>query len=224
MTTKWERFAVENAEYYIIPENTDYSTTEGKKRFFNSGEEFTKQTLEAVLPLLTGKERALEIGSGVGRLTLPHSKFFGEIIAVDISPTMLAKLDQNARKFGQDNIKTFLPNENWDSFSFDYAFSYIVFQHVENFQIIRDYIIRISSSLKSGGIAQLHFDTRKRNILYYIRNILPDFFLPKSQKNGIRRIRRTSENLRILFDKQNLKIIQEMFPDSERHIFILKKF
>ena len=122
--SNWENFANENAEYYILTEEgVDYSTEEGRKFFFESGKEFTKHTMQNVSPLLKEKKNALEIGCGIGRLTLPHARLFDNISAVDISPTMLEKLKHTANLNHLTNINVFLPHENWDLIRYDYAYS-----------------------------------------------------------------------------------------------------
>ena len=69
----WEEFAKINAEYYILTEpDVDYSTTEGREYFYRSGEEFVEKTLENVKVRLHARQRALEIGCGIGRLTRPN--------------------------------------------------------------------------------------------------------------------------------------------------------
>jgi cyclopropane fatty-acyl-phospholipid synthase-like methyltransferase len=223
MKNKWEEFAQQNAEYYILTENIDYKTEAGQNKFYESGYEFTKQNIKKVSQYLHERKRALEIGCGIGRLTLPHSKEFDELVAIDVSPTMLLKLNENAHRKGITNIKTFLPHKDWDKLAYDYVYSYIVFQHIENFEIINDYIIRLSQSLKQGGIANLHFDTRKKDLAYIIKNILPDVILPKPYKRGIRRIRRNSNELIKIFNENNLHIIENINSNSSENIFILRK-
>ncbi len=219
----WEEFATDAPENFILTGSIDYSSKDGIKEFFESGIKFTEETQENVSALLSKTDRALEIGCGVGRLTLPHANVFNEVVAIDISPKMLEYLNRNASQFNQKNITTFLPSENWDDYSFDYAYSFLVFQHIENFNIIEWYIKRISLSLNTGGIAQLQFDTRRPGMFYKIRNILPDFLVPSTQQRGIRRIRRNPDELRQMFKNYKLKILKEMFPNSMKHFFILQK-
>lgn len=48
----------------------------------------------------------------------------------------------------------------WDCANFyDYAYSFLVFQHVEDFSVIKSYISRTSCASKHKGITQLQFDT-----------------------------------------------------------------
>jgi cyclopropane fatty-acyl-phospholipid synthase-like methyltransferase len=222
--SNWEHFANENAEYYILTvDGIDYSTEEGKKYFFGSGAKFFSSTIEHIEERLKEKEHALEIGCGIGRLTIPHARFFNKVSAVDISPTMLSKLKHIAEQNGIENIQCYLPHEKWDDFAYDYAYSFIVFQHIPDIRIIENYIGRIARSLKKGGIVQLQFDTRAQSFLYIIRNMTPDFLLPKSQRKGIRRIRRSSQQLKSIFEQNKLTILKEFNPNTEMHTFILKK-
>jgi cyclopropane fatty-acyl-phospholipid synthase-like methyltransferase len=221
----WEIFSKENAYFYIVSDKKMNSSDETMlKHFFMSGEIGTEHSFKYVNKYILNREKALEIGCGIGRLTIPHSKLFKTIYAVDISETMLDKLRKNIKEKKINNIKAFLPYEAWDEHSnIDYAYSFIVFQHIEDISIIEDYIKRISLSLKKNGIAQLHFDTRHSSLLYKIRNLLPDFILPRTQRRGIRRIRRDNHMLKKMFFNCQLELISEMNACSENNIFVLKK-
>jgi SAM-dependent methyltransferase len=221
---KWEQFANENAEYYILTtDSVDFSTAEGQKFFFDSGAGFADESLDRVNDLLAGRDAALEIGCGIGRLTFPHAKLFNQVSGVDISPTMLNKLKARAKEKNVTNIDCFLPHEKWDEKSYDYVYSFIVFQHIPDFNIIDSYIKRISAALKKTGIGQMQFDTRPASVSYKIRNMLPDFMLPKAQQKDVRRIRRTAGEIRDVFKRHGLTIVKELASDSEGNTFIVKK-
>lgn len=225
MSEVWEKFAEVNAEFYILTDmKVDYSTPYGQKLFYDSGRYFVEKSFSSVKKYLKNNDRAIEIGCGIGRLTFPHSEIFNEVFAVDISETMLRKLKNKAGDDSIDNIKTLMPHEKWDiSEYFDYAYSFLVFQHIEDFSKIQHYSQRIARSLRVDGIAQLQFDTRNETLFYKIRNFLPDSFLPKTQHNGIKRIRRDPELLRSVFKENNLDIIREIAAETELHTFILRK-
>jgi peptidoglycan/xylan/chitin deacetylase (PgdA/CDA1 family)/SAM-dependent methyltransferase len=55
--------------------------------------------------LLTGSERVLEIGAGTGIFTLELARHCREVVAVDISPRMLAILERKAGAAGIGNIR-----------------------------------------------------------------------------------------------------------------------
>ncbi|URD49459.1 class I SAM-dependent methyltransferase [Chroococcidiopsis sp. CCNUC1] len=224
MKNNWENFSTVDPEFYILTHKVDYSKPEGQKYFYDSGINATETYLSRVKKYLSEYERALEIGCGIGRLTFPHAKIFNEIHAVDISKSMLMKLEATAKVNSITNIRTFLPNEPWDiTESFNYAYSWIVFQHISDYSVIKSYIQKIYKSLRKQGIAQLHFDTRSSNIFYQFRNKTPDFLLPKNQRQGIRRIRRKSDELRSLFTSNQFAILDEFSKETSNHTFILQK-
>lgn len=225
MTNRWEAFSQANAEFYILTKKgVDYSKPEGQELFYSSGVQTTVTYLARVEKYLNCAEKALEIGCGIGRLTFPHAKVFKEIFAVDISTTMLAKLNRNANTNMVLNIKTFTPNQCWDiPKNLDYVYSWLTFQHIQELSVIENYIQRIGKALKKQGVAQLHFDTRYNNVFYQIRNNLPDFLLPEIHHRGIRRIRRNSCVLRELFKNNQLDILEEISRETADHTFILQK-
>jgi len=222
---KWEQFARENAEFYILTNpHVDYSSTEGQGYFFRSGEEFTVRSLARADSYIRERNRGLEIGCGIGRLAFPHASRFHELYAVDISETMLNRLHEIAGQRGVYNIRPFLPEQKWDEpESINYAYSFLVFQHIEDLGTIESYIRRIARALKPGAIAQLQFDTRPPIFLYRIRNIMPDVLLPRPYRKGIRRIRRDPVELGILFRENGLFILEEYNRDTENHIFLLRR-
>ncbi len=223
MESKWEEFARDDPMYYIDTSAGSHPGGDKEKQFFQSGKAFADQTIHRVREIIPDKDRALEIGCGVGRLTLPHAAHFNEIIAVDISATMLEKLSKKAEGEGFANIHTFLRDEQWDEKPISYAYSYLVFQHVANLGEIENYIKKIAGCLKKNGIAQLQFDTRTADFAYQLRSYLPDALLPRNQKRGIRRIRRDAAALRTIFQENEMKVVEEIGPETAVHYFILKK-
>jgi SAM-dependent methyltransferase len=189
----WERFAREGPESYIA---TGIDRADASDRFFESGREWTDASLEKVADLLPSWEVAVEIGSGIGRLALPHAARFGRVRAVDVAPTMLDLLRGHAGRFGIDNVETYLPDEDGGRGGFDYAYSFLVFQHIADWHVIARYIEQAGASIRDGGVVQFQFDTRPPTLAYRIRNVLPDLFLPRLQRRGIRRVRRDPAAIR----------------------------
>jgi SAM-dependent methyltransferase len=218
---RWEQFAQENAEWYILTEER-FREGADAAAFYASGEESARDLYQRVAASLPGHRRAVEIGCGVGRLTFPHSRIFDEVHAVDVSPTMLQRLRE--RDGGSGKVRTFLPDEAWDeAAAADYCYSIMVFQHIPEEAVIVDYLQRIATTLKPGGIAQLHFDTRLASITYLLRNHLPDCLLPRSQRHGLRRIRRKRDRLLQIFRQFGLEVVHEIAPNSPNQLFILRK-
>ena len=98
--------------------------------------------------------KALEIGCGIGRILIPMTGIFGEVIGVDISDEMV--------KLGKEKISNIknckiLENSGSDlSFLednyFDFCYSFIVFQHIPEKSIVAGYITEVSRILKPNGV------------------------------------------------------------------------
>lgn len=215
---RWEEFARADAEWYILTEDHDYSTEEGMQAFFRSGQAVADSILADVGDRITRWDTALEIGCGVGRLTLPMSRRFSRVLAVDVAPSMLHKLERNATTACADGIEGFLPEGAWDKQGpVDFAYSSIVFQHIEDYALIDAYIARIAGCLRPGGITNLHFDTRPKTPAYWAVRYSPDGVLPKPWRRGIRRVRRTSAQVAASVRNHGLRIVQEIEPGSANH-------
>ncbi len=107
-----------------------------------------------------GDWRALEIGCGPGRLMRPMSRVFVEIHGVDVSDEMIALARQklsdipNAKVHVTDGST--LPMFGDDTFEFVY--SYAVFQHIPDREVVFSYLREVRRVMKPGGMAVLHFN------------------------------------------------------------------
>jgi len=222
---RWEEFANKDPYFYILTNNDFvYTTEEGQKRFFDTGEKTCECMLSAVKDLLPSCDQALEFGCGIGRLALPHAQRFREVIAVDISPTMLRRLSEIAERSQVRNIKPKLAGENWaPPGTVDYAYSLYVFQHISEYSVIEDAIKKVAICLRAEGVAQLQFDTRPSSLAYRIRNRVPDPLLPRTWRTAVRRIRRRPEQIRETLATRGLRIETEYKPSTREHTFIVRK-
>ncbi|MGA2156284.1 MAG: hypothetical protein ABSH37_17900, partial [Bryobacteraceae bacterium] len=80
MRADWNRRAAEDANYYVAFGRRQQSNEE----FFSTADG-TVQQLLAELGRFAGRDAALEIGCGPGRLMRPLSRYFKEIHGVDVS-------------------------------------------------------------------------------------------------------------------------------------------
>lgn len=221
----WEHLARDNAEYYILTEDVDFSTRQGQQHFYDSGSAdadgiWTQSRRWMDADPVT----AVEIGCGIGRLTLPMAKRVAELRAVDVSPTMLRRLAENCAAAGVDVVRGFLPQEEWDTGRpVDFAYSRWVLQHIPDFEVIDGYVARLATCMRRGAVAHLQLDTRPGTVGYHLRNALPDFILPRRWRRGVRRIRRTAAELRALFARHGFSVVEELNPDSTDHVFVLAR-
>lgn len=222
--SRWERFARTNPEHYILTSQRRYADADSLRMFFDSGESVADTLLARCRPWMEELGNAVEIGCGVGRLTLPMAGWFREVRAIDISPSMLSKLLDNCELRKVTNVSPWLAAAEWDTPSYaSLCYSWIVMQHIEDFESIRTYLRRITRVLEDDGVACLQFDTRLPNALYRFRNRLPEWCLPQVWRRGIRRIRREADMLRRAFAAAGLRIIDEHEPDGCLHTFVLRR-
>lgn len=134
--------------------------------FFESGKQEIDQLMTKVSSLLSSRERSLDFGCGVGRLTAALSAYFDESHGVDISEGMIERAKQFTPqcKFqvnATSDLKLFPDNY------FDLVYSNIVLQHQPNKELIRQYIAEFIRVLKPNGVAAFMVPRRKsvRNLL-----------------------------------------------------------
>ena len=156
MRTDWDERARSDAFYFVASSDEKTWTEED---FFATGE---KHIQEQVLTDMTNicqdrnpsEMRVLEIGCGVGRITRSLAKVFGEVHAVDVSLEMVSR----ARHYLQSTPNaTVHCNSGTDldilkGLKFDFVFSYIVFQHIPNKEIIAGYVREVGKLLHRGSL------------------------------------------------------------------------
>lgn len=104
---------------------------------------------------LGGSLSFLEIGCGVGRLTVPLSLRFPEavVLGVDINPAFIMKADRLAEQRESAAIhldRSCLWSSNFDGY-FDGVYSVAVFQHIDDLRK-REYVDRSFQVLRPGGV------------------------------------------------------------------------
>lgn len=159
MRDDWDDRARVDAFHYIASWRKDWDPAS----FFASGEEDYMRLVDPFLKMSrfdpVGKS-ALELGCGVGRMTRSFAQHFASVVAIDISADMLAQ------------AKSYLPemlNIAWvqgnganldgiDSQSADFAFSYIVLQHMPEAEITFCYVRELLRVVKPGGFFLFQFN------------------------------------------------------------------
>jgi SAM-dependent methyltransferase len=224
----WEHFAETDPYTYILTNirNAD------PQQFWQSGQRTVQREL---LPLLAkygvSPGVAMELGCGVGRLLFPLSPHFREVVGVDIAESMI----QRARRFADDNgvgnasfctiagPEDLLHRAGNYSGKIDFLYSLLVFQHIPDSAMIEGYLHVIGVLLAEGGIAYLQFDTRTESFAYHIKTRMPDFLLPRFWRRGIRRIRRSGQEIEKGIRNAGLEIAGELTPFTSYHRYILRK-
>lgn len=159
MREDWDQRARSDAFHYIASWRSDWD----RESFFASGEQ---DYLRLVAPFLESSgfdgagKTALELGCGVGRMTRSFAQRFAKVVAIDISADMLAQ------------AKSYLPEMthiSWlqgngsnldvaETASVDFAFSYIVLQHMPEPELAFGYVREMLRVVKPGGIFLFQFN------------------------------------------------------------------
>ena len=161
----WEKWGREDPYYGVLADEKFASRNIERNRdeFFASGQ-LAISSILARLEKHFGslrRDRALDHGCGVGRLTLPLADEFSNVLALDISPSMLAEARANARDFAAANVEFELADDGLSNASgeFDFVNSYITLQHIP---VTRGLAIlsRLIEKVRPGGGFHIHFSIR----------------------------------------------------------------
>lgn len=156
MRADWDQRAKENAQHFIATERNSWEDRD----FFRSGEINVANEVLPDMPGICGGHRSpldlsvLEIGCGVGRMTAMLSRVFGKVTAVDVSPEMVTRARENLKGFS--NVSIVLGDgatlAGLANSSQDFAFSFIVFQHIPDIGVIRSYCGEVFRVLRPGSL------------------------------------------------------------------------
>ena len=153
MKKEWNERTKMNPLFVIA---TDHSETEDD--FWNSGigecDDILGIDTDRFKKIIENKETSkmniLEIGCGIGRILIPMRKIFGNATGIDISSEMV----QLGQKYVSDIPNCNIVENNgtdlaeFSDNSFDFCYSFIVFQHIPEKQIVENYIKEVSRILK----------------------------------------------------------------------------
>jgi len=149
MRADWNQRAGEDANYYVAFGRRDQDDEE----FFSTATDVLR-LLGGELKRLRGRDAALEIGCGPGRLMRPLSGHFGEIHGVDVSDGMVRLAQERLR--GTPNARVHLSSGSdlalFPADRFDFVYSYAVFQHIPSRDVVFGYLREARRVLKTGGI------------------------------------------------------------------------
>jgi SAM-dependent methyltransferase len=159
MRDDWNARAREDAGFYVACGRRDQNDAD----FYATATEVING-LETELQRVPAPQRstwkALEIGCGPGRLMRPMSRHFAEIHGVDVSDEMIALARERLRDIpnAHPHVTDGASLTQFSDGSFDFVYSYAVFQHVPSRDIIAAYMREIHRVLKIGGFARLQFN------------------------------------------------------------------
>ncbi len=158
MRADWNARAREDAGYYVAFGRKDQSPEE----FFATAGEVVKGLRWELrrIPENRGALTALEIGCGPGRLLRPMSANFLEIHGVDVSDEMvdLARVNLAGRLNAFAHHSDGATLAAFADETFDFVYSYAVFQHIPSREVVFEYLRHAHRVLKPGGILRAQFN------------------------------------------------------------------
>jgi len=154
MRADWNRRAKEDAHYYVAFGRHEQDEAEFLATASDVLRGLDREMKRGLPGARPSARRALEIGCGPGRLLKPMAERFGEIHGVDVSDEMVALARERLREIphahahsgsGAD-LKQFADE------SFDFLYSYAVFQHIPEKCVVFSYLDEAARVLKPGGL------------------------------------------------------------------------
>ncbi len=91
----------------LHPERDEHFWTPRRARWFNRAvqiSDFPAQTLKALEPILVGCRSVLDVGAGVGALTVPLARSVEAVTALEPAPAMLEELRANLARHRLGNV------------------------------------------------------------------------------------------------------------------------
>src|SRR5215471_12198390 len=149
MRADWNQRASEDAYYYVAFGRRDQDDEE----FFSTADDLVK-ALEIDLKRVQGRDAALEIGCGPGRLLRPLSRHFTEIHGVDVSDEMIRLAQERLRDTPNAHAHHSSGSDlaQFPDDKFDFVYSFAVFQHIPSREVVLNYLREARRVLKPGGI------------------------------------------------------------------------
>ena len=209
MRTYWNQRAVENAAWFVDT-TLDYAQPD-MERFMATGRQVVDHAFTEAVVRPEGTHRAVEIGSGLGRLCAALAQHFDEVIGIDIAPEMVRQADQLV----DDPRVTFHVGSGAsldavDDGSADFVLSFTVFQHIPDPSVIAAYLVEAGRVLRPGGVIAFQWNNEDGARRWRVRRWVLDLL----QRTGLRPERRGRNAAEFLGSKVPLGRIREMLTDA----------
>jgi ubiquinone/menaquinone biosynthesis C-methylase UbiE len=112
------------------------------------------------MPQICGGQRSpldlqmLEVGCGIGRMTRMLARIFGHVTGVDVSDEMIRQARQNLSDLTNVTLEVGdgATLQSLKDQEFDFAFSFIVFQHIPSYEVITSYCKEVFRVLRPGSL------------------------------------------------------------------------
>ncbi len=160
----WKRYGSEDPYYGVVSDerfHKDCLDNEARDAFFKTGEDHAAYLFDEVRKHMVpdfAPERILDFGCGVGRCTIPFSRFGREVVGIDVSADMIEEARVNATTQEVHNVEFVASGSPSEALTgeFDFIHSFIVFQHIPQAkgEILVEQLV---NRLSADGVGVLHF-------------------------------------------------------------------
>jgi SAM-dependent methyltransferase len=151
MRDEWNERAREDPNYYVAFGRREQDDAE----FLATAADVVRSLRGEIKRLPpAGRLKALEIGCGPGRLMRPLSADFAEIHGIDISDEMVRLAGEKLRDVPHAHVHHARKSDLalFADESFDFVYSYAVFQHIPSREVVLGYLADARRVLRPGGI------------------------------------------------------------------------
>jgi SAM-dependent methyltransferase len=168
MRRYWDDRARENAAFYV--DTTVTYDAPDLDKFFRAGDLIVREALLESPIQPRGRVRALEIGSGLGRVSKALAPHFKQVFGIDVSAEMV----QRAQSIVKEPNVTFevgdgLTLEAADDASVDFVITFTVLQHLPNRTVIAGYLREAARALRPGGVLAAQWNGDAHPLRYRLR-------------------------------------------------------
>lgn len=158
MRRYWDERARLNPAWYVDT-SLDYAEPD-MAAFAETGRTVVRTAVDEAPVSPPRRERAVEIGCGLGRICAALADSFSEVLGVDISPEMV----QRARAEVHDPRVNFAVTDGATltgvpDASVDFVLSFTVFQHIPSRAVIDRYVRETGRVLRPGGVFALQWNS-----------------------------------------------------------------
>lgn len=156
---QWESYGQRDPYYGVLTTDrfrNDRLDAASRAEFFESGEkhiDYVMKTIRSVYAPEFRPRRVLDFGAGVGRCTIPFAKIADEVVAVDVSPSMLREAERNCTERSLRNVRFVGSDDTLSAVTgkFDIVHGFMVFQHIPSARG-RAILARMLDLVADGGI------------------------------------------------------------------------
>jgi SAM-dependent methyltransferase len=209
MRAYWDDAARRNAAWYV---DTSLGFDEpDMERFFATGEEIARIAHRDAPVQASGRQRALEIGCGLGRVCRALAADFEQVDGIDISEEMLAR----ARELVTDDRVRFHHGDGEslagiEDASVDLVVSFTVFQHIPEPAVIARYVAEAGRVLRPGGVLSFQWNNQAGPWRWRARRAVLDAL----QRSGLRPERHGRNAAEFLGSRVPLRRVRAMLDDA----------